>query len=222
MNQILYLEGNNYNNNIVNKQNDKKIKQKKIYFLFVLFLIIIIICIIYLFFYLYNIYIKDKQAKNIANSFEIYTLYSNTTDYNAQFLSSSYNVNSSPFIIGILEIDKINLHYPILSYTTDDSLKISLCRFAGPMTNEIGNLCIAGHNYANNTFFGKLNYVDIGDNIKLYDLNGNQVIYTIFYKDEISNSNLDCTLQNTDGKRIVTLMTCNNLKDTRLILVAKE
>ena len=38
--------------------------------------------------------------------------------------------------------------------SSDDLLDVSVCRFAGPMPNEIGNLCIAGHNYVNNNFFG--------------------------------------------------------------------
>ena len=58
-------------------------------------------------------------------------------------------------------------------------LDISVCRFAGPMPNEIGNLCIAGHNYINNKLFGRLAELKIGDEITIYDLSGNSINYSI-------------------------------------------
>ena len=56
----------------------------------------------------------------------------------------------------MIEIPKIGIYYPIISEATDELLKISPCRIAGPMPNEDGNLCIAGHNYDNYKFFSKL------------------------------------------------------------------
>lgn len=132
------------------------------------------------------------------------------------------NTSLSPFVIGVIEIDKIGLHYPILSYTTEDSLKIAPCRFAGPMPNEVGNLCIAGHNYADSSFFGKLSLLNIGNIIKIFDLNGNCLNYNIDKKYEVINSDLSCTTQNTDGEKVITLMTCNSLKNTRIIVSAHE
>ena len=52
----------------------------------------------------------------------------------------------------------------VISKTNDELLKLSICRYYGPMPNEIGNLCIAGHNYKNNLMFSKLNKLNI--NIK--------------------------------------------------------
>jgi len=39
-------------------------------------------------------------------------------------------------VIGVLKIAKLNLEYPILSRLNDDLLKISPCRFHGPLPGE--------------------------------------------------------------------------------------
>lgn len=210
MNQILIPINNKTNNS-----NLKKIKHYKYLLFFSIF--IIFICIIIYFFINYNSYKKQKISKNLVNNFNITTLYSNSTD-----LSLERTNNNSPFVIGIIEIDKINLTYPILSTTNDELLEISPCRFYGPMPNEIGNLCIAGHNYANNTIFGKLNLLKIGDNIKIYDLSGNSIDYSLYNKEEVVATDISCTNQNTNNKRKVTLVTCNTLNGNRIIFEFSE
>ena len=60
------------------------------------------------------------------------------------------------YTIGVINIPSINVNYPILSTYTDELLKIAPCRFHGPNPNEVGNLCIAGHNYKNSKFFSKV------------------------------------------------------------------
>lgn len=66
-------------------------------------------------------------------------------------------------------------------------LKISLCRFAGPMPNEIGNLCIAGHNYVDYKLFSRLHELENGDKIDIYDLNGTKITYAVFDKFEVKS-----------------------------------
>ena len=90
------------------------------------------------------------------------------------------------------------------------------------MPNEIGNLCIGGHNNIDNSFFGKIKQLNLGDEIKIYDLSGNYIKYKLYDKKEILNNDLSCTNQNTNGKKIITLVTCNTLKDTRVVYTAIE
>ena len=89
------------------------------------------------------------------------------------------------------------------------------------MPNEVGNICIAGHNNANGTLFGKTYLLDLEDEIKLYDLSGNAISYIIFNKFEVDASNTSCLSQDTNGEKQVTLITCNNLKGSRTIIQAK-
>ena len=101
-------------------------------------------------------------------------------------------------------------------------LDISLCRFAGPMPNEVGNLCIAGHNYVDYKFFSRLNELKLNDKIQIYDLSGKYQEYSIYDIYETIPSDTSCTFQNTNNKKIVTLITCNNVNGKRLIIHAKE
>lgn len=217
MNQILFLQDNNYN------LSKKNAKQKRHFFTLILLICIIIILslLFYMYNYLLSLKFQEHSAKNLSDSFSIQSLYNGNADYSTS-LSYDYSTNKNLFVIGMIEIDKIRLHYPIISYSTSDTLKIAPCRFAGPMPNEVGNLCIAGHNYIDNSFFAKIKLLDIDDVIKIYDIYGNFENYIIYDKKDISNNDTSITSQETNGNKIVTLMTCNSLTDTRFVLIAKE
>ena len=131
----------------------KKYHNKIYIIVFVISIIIIIFLAIFTFFYLRNLINKSNSSKELSKGISITRLYSNYEDYETTYNSKSEFV---PFIIGIVKIDKLKLDYPILSDVSDELLEISPCRFAGPMPNEVGNLCIAGHNYIDNTFFAKI------------------------------------------------------------------
>lgn len=221
MNQILSYKNSNVKKQSLYEKNKQYKMKKRFYIIFFAAIFIFIILFVYFCYYIYNISLKEKKAKELAQSFSVKTIYNNDLSYSASTINNSGNKSTS-FIIGLIEIDKIGLHYPILSSSSEANLKIAPCRFAGPLPNEVGNLCIAGHNYIDNSFFGKLRLLDIDDKVKIYDLQGNVVNYSIFYKTEVENTDFKYTSQNTKGNRIVTLMTCNSLKDTRLMYLAKE
>ena len=90
------------------------------------------------------------------------------------------------------------------------------------MPNQIGNLCIAGHNNANNTLFGKLDVLEKNDIVKIYDLNGSYIDYYIYEIKRIKSNDTSCIDQNTNGLREISLITCNSLKNDRLLIKAKE
>lgn len=213
MNQIL---GENPKIEFTHQKNN--IKKFKIIFWFFIFLSIS--SIILFIFLKYNAYKKEKISKNLINNFGITTLYSTSNNYTTNY--TNLNQQKNPFVIGLIQIDKINLLYPILSETSEDSLNISPCRFYGPMPNEIGNLCIAGHNNANDKLFGKLDLLNINDTIRIYDLKGSYIDYYIYNRTQIKANDTSCMNQNTNGQREITLITCNNLKSSRLLIKAKE
>lgn len=131
MNQIL-----NFNSDTPNysKKNYKILKKYKVIFSFSI--IICIISIIIYFFIRYNVNKNDKISKELANNFSLSTLYSNTIgDYTTEKLVETA-INKEPFVIGLIEIEKIKLIYPILSETNSELLKLSPCRYFGPMPNE--------------------------------------------------------------------------------------
>ena len=158
MNQILETKDNFYfYDNIIYKK--KKIKKK---YLFVFFLSIMI-CVIIALYLLYSYFSKlnqNKKANILKDKYNVNTLYANNTNnYSAIKLSNDIS------IIGLIEIPSINISYPILSNSNEDLLKISVCRFSGPLPNRNGNLCIAGHNYKNSMMFSKLYKLNVNDSI---------------------------------------------------------
>lgn len=173
-----------------------------------------------------SLYSSQFQSLNSDSNSDSSSKYNSTSN-----LSSSLNHNSTSgskgnssdsFVIGIIKIDKIKLDYPILSDVSDELLKIAPCRFAGPLPNKIGNLCIAGHNYIDNTSFAQIVKLTSGDTINIYGLDGKSVEYHVTEKKEVEGTDFSCTSQFTNGKRIVTLMTCNSIKQTRVIIRAEE
>ena len=125
-------------------------------------------------------------------------------------------------VIGLIQISKINLEYPILIETTKDSLTKSITRFGNGEVNGVGNLCLAGHDYINNSMFGGINKLENGDEILITDLYGNKVTYTVFDK-YTTNPDDTSVLESVDSnKREVTLITCSNGNKDRLIIRATE
>lgn len=125
------------------------------------------------------------------------------------------------YTIGVISIPSINVNYPILSTYTDELLKIAPCRFHGPNPNEVGNLCIAGHNYKNSKFFSKVPNLQLGDKIEITDLSGRMLTYTVYDKFIVNPDELECTSQLTNGNKEITLITCTNDNKQRHIIKAR-
>lgn len=217
MNQIIYPE--NLNDNF--KKYDEYIKSKKKVYKYI-FILAIFFLMAFIGYYLWR-YFKISKHENVANKiltvYDIQKLYANSKPIEVPSIISE--TGDTADILGIIEIDKINLRYPILSKTTGEFLEIAPCKFAGNTLNGYGNLCIAGHNFDNDTLFSNLTRLEIGDKIRLYNLSGNSVLYTVYDKFEIVPSDTSCTRQDNRVKEI-TLITCNNKNKKRLVIKAKK
>ncbi|MCI8760170.1 MAG: sortase [Clostridia bacterium] len=124
-------------------------------------------------------------------------------------------------VLGVLVIDKLGLEKNILEETTDASLNLSVTKFYGPNLNEIGNFCITGHNYKD--IFECANDLALEDTFYVIDkANREKVTYKIYDKYTVNPTELDCLSQETQGKREITLITCNPGGITRLIVKARE
>lgn len=217
MNQILFT-----NEEKLKKNKNERMKNIKIVKSFrITFIISISVLLVFLSYYIYNHIIsnnKKDMSVMLLNSFNVQRLYSNEENYTTITLNNNENF----LVIGNIEIPSIQLNYPILSDTNDELLKIAPCRFYGPYPNEIGNLCIAAHNYDDNRFFSNLYKLNIEDKIIIYDHTNSSVTYYIYDKYETNKNDTSCTSQDTYGVREITLVTCNNLNGNRLIIKAKE
>lgn len=188
---------------------------KKVYNILLIVIAIAIITV--------TILIAVKYGKNYANEQEVEKLIEqiNTKEQNIE--TEEINMEYKGYkVIGIIKIPKINLEYPILSITNNETMKISITKFWGNGVNEIGNLSLAGHNNYDGTMFGKTKTLEIGDSIELTDMKMVTKKYTIYDK-YITDPN-DSSVTETDefGTREVTLITCSNGNKERLILKARE
>lgn len=125
-------------------------------------------------------------------------------------------------VLGVVNIPKINSKYPIIAETTDALLKVSVCKFWGANPNEVGNLCIVGHNYKNSKFFSKVPTMVVGDIVEITDLSGKTLQYKAYDIYTVEPSDTRCTTQLTQGKKEVTLITCTNDTKQRVIVKCTE
>lgn len=125
-------------------------------------------------------------------------------------------------IEGIIEIPKINIKYPIINQTNEETMKLSVTKFWGPQVNEIGNYTIAGHNNRDGTMFGKTKYLQIGDIIKLTNLKNETIEYTVFKIYSIDPDDVSCVESVEPGTREITLITCTNGHKNRLVTKARQ
>ena len=125
-------------------------------------------------------------------------------------------------IVGVVNIPKINTKYPIIAEWTDKLLKVSVCKFWGANPNEVGNLCIVGHNYKNSKFFSKVLTLTIGDIVEITDLSGKTLKYEAYDIYTVDPSDTRCTSQLTQGKKEVTLITCTNDTKQRVVVKCTE
>lgn len=178
MNQIL----------VTNYHNHKKILKIQ----FISSIIITVFLVIYNFSIIYNKNKKENLSKNLLNSFNISLLYSNNNNY---ITSKNSNVFS---VIGVINIEKLKITYPIIDIINDDLLKISPCRFYGPDPNNPGNLCIAAHNYNDTRFFSKISTLKYGDIVNIVDLSGISVSYYVYKSYETDSNDTTCVSQDTN------------------------
>ena len=124
--------------------------------------------------------------------------------------------------IGRIVIPKIGVDYPILSDTSVELLKVSVCKFHGGNPNEVGNLCIAGHNYRNSRFFSKVDTLSVGDIIEITDLSKRTIEYEIYDIHTVNENDRSDTTQYTNGRKEVTLITCTDDGEQRIIVRSAE
>lgn len=188
-------------------------KNKKILFYKILLFIVIIFAIIVI------ALIAKKYIGNQINEEKNAQIVEEVKQHEKTTEPIKFDNNS---VIGIINIPKIELEYPILDTTTKENMRTSITRFSGGNVNEIGNLALAGHNNYDGTMFGRNDELVSGDKIYLTDLQKNTVEYeinSIFVTDPNDVSILETKEEET---REVTLITCENGNKARLIIKAEE
>ncbi len=124
-------------------------------------------------------------------------------------------------VVGTIEIPKINLSYPILRDNSTSALERSVAMAFGVGPNKVGNTLIVGHNYRNGQFFANNKNLNKGDKVYITDLSGQRLPYTIYDRFETVVEDSGFLTRNTNGAREISLQTCTDDGNYRLILLAK-
>lgn len=121
-----------------------------------------------------------------------------------------------------LDIPKISLETYILKKYSTEALNVSVTKFWGAEPNQIGNFCVAGHNFQNKNMFHNLKKLKKGDTFFISDNNIGKIEYEIYDLYKVVPNDVNCLSQDTNGKREVTLITCTNDSKERIIVKGIE
>lgn len=192
---------------------------KKVYNLIIAVLIVALIVVVAMIVIRYGgNYLNEKEVSSSLETIE--------EELNKEETQQSESLPELEFkgykIEGIIEIPKINIKYPIIDHTNEETMKVSITKFWGPQANEIGNYTVAGHNNKDGTMFGKTKYLQIGDKIKLTNLKNKIIEYEIFKIYSIDPDDVSCVESVENGTREITLITCTNGHKNRLVTKARQ
>lgn len=124
-------------------------------------------------------------------------------------------------VLGKIEIPATKVNYPVLEKATESSMKVSVGVVYGSL-NEPGNTVIMGHNYRNGALFSNNKKLNIGDVIYITDTTGRKITYTIYNKYTTASTDFDYAIRDTAGKREISLASCTDDSQSRLIIWARE
>ena len=190
--------------------------------------IIILIVIIFLIYEIIEIMSSEKEMIYDINNNNISTNNIIENEANIAVNNTEKRVSKKVIneymgykVVAQLEIKSINLDTYVLENDIN-ALNKSPIHFWGVNANNIGNCCIAGHNFNKKNMFKNLYKVKIGDEIILSDNENGTVSYKVYDKDVVLPEETQCVSQYTKGKREITLVTCTNDSSHRIIIKAKE
>ena len=128
--------------------------------LFLIFIVLIILVFVIL-----DIYKENKIGKSnydvqgvstSINKKEENKINENKTNKEKKYIKEDVPLEYKGYtVISKLEIPKIDLETYVLEKYLEETLNISVVKFYGANPNEVGNFCIAGHNFKNKNMFKK-------------------------------------------------------------------
>ena len=192
--------------------------------IYIVLVLIIVICL-----EIINVFQKSTTDYDEETYSKVYDQYNAIEEENDEYGVSRIPEENSEekevddnLVLGTIEIPKIGVSYPVISTTTAEYLKIAPTKLAGVGLNEKGNCSIIGHNYENDKFFSKIGDLSKDDVVYIKEKDGMKRVYSVTEKKEISANDVSCLEQNTNDKRQVTLITCTNVKNKRLVVKCEE
>jgi signal peptidase I len=143
-------------------------------------------------------------------------------EFAASPVDTSWNVQDKN-VLGVIEIPKIGITYPVIPYVSATSLNISITHFDGVALNMPGNAILAGHRmYGSyspfNVFFTKIDTLQAGDEVMVTGADRQKTTYHVTGYKIVEPTDTSVLDQPTDGKKHLTLISCSyDLLDRAII-----
>lgn len=122
-------------------------------------------------------------------------------------------------VLGQLVIEKIAFEQYVVDSTENDAMEKYPVKLYGGDINQIGNFCIAGHNY--DEIFARLSELAVGDEFYMVDTEDVIQDYVVTEITEVEPTDLNC-LMPVEDKIQVTLITCKEGATERLVIKAER
>lgn len=126
-------------------------------------------------------------------------------------------------MVGYIKIEKTGVDYPILLDISPGALETSVGVMypSNPTLNQPGNVVIIGHNYRNGKLFSNNKNLVIGDKIKITDLTGKTLTYTIYEISTIPETDTEYITRERGDNIEISLSTCTDDGKARLVILAR-
>lgn len=150
---------------------------------------------------------SDEVVEQLVSQLEIEQESSSNNDESTSQGVDTLLIDEETYI-GIIEIPSLNLILPVQGEWSYEKLKNTPCVYAD------NPWVIAAHNY--DAHFGRLPNLDIGDQAKFTDINGNETYYEVVDMDLIYETDAEAVLVDDYD---LTLFTCNYNNNTERVVV---
>ena len=140
-----------------------------------------------------------------------------TEDTEAPISEADAALFSSGNVIGLIEIEALDLKYPIVEGADSKQLAYGIGHISDTAAvGSVGNCVLAGHRGSRyGTYFKYLNKLSEGDTVKITDKDGNIHQYEVVSWEVVGPYDNSVKAQGTETE--LTLLTCENSGTMRLI-----
>ena len=140
-----------------------------------------------------------------------------TEDTKAPISEEDAALLSSGDVIGLIEIEALELKYPVVEGADSKQLAYGIGHIPDTAAiGSIGNCVLAGHRGSRyGTYFKYLNRLSAGDTVKVTDKEGNMYLYEVVSWEVVEPYDNSVKAQGEETE--LTLLTCENSGTMRLI-----
>jgi len=160
----------------------------------------------------------SKDADELLDEYEQESTTENGED---EYSSAERNLDADAIdkydVMAKLSIESLSLELPVISKMDDEALRVSVCYYKGAIIGEKGNMVITGHNFASGAHFGNLDRIKIGDIVSLFGPDNKEYRYRVYDTEVVNPDDIEA-LNEYEGEYALTLLTCVNNGNSRLLV----